>query len=121
MTGREKLLGGIVAVAVLLLAALFMVSRLSVHEHHHYAQGKVLVARIVTDHGEEGFMGGKVYYRIDADVRFVADGEPHEQWMPASETTEDRESLVLKLAEKPERCTVTWVPGHVEHARCRLP
>jgi hypothetical protein len=84
------------------------------------ANGKVMETRIVVDHTRESFYGGYIFYRIEAHTNYLLNGQPQERWLTASEVTEGREQLELKLATHPKTCLVYWPPDHPENAKCDL-
>ncbi|HEU5458736.1 MAG TPA: hypothetical protein VFU68_08970 [Terracidiphilus sp.] len=120
-TSRELPRGTLAVVTALMLTPFVVVFWLSAHQQHLYAQGHVLATRMVTDHVRDGRYGGRIYYRIEVQVRFTAEGKQQVLWLRTSEVTDDRESLLLMLARQPRDCTVDWVLGHLNNARCNLP
>jgi hypothetical protein len=119
---RNKLLGAVSGVGLVLVAALLVLTWISNGQPELTATGQVLATRIVLDHtSPDRFEGSMLYYRIEAEVRFMVHGEQHEGWLKASSASADRTMLAMKLASHPARCTVYWAPGHLDNAKCRLP
>jgi hypothetical protein len=80
---------------------------------------KILEIRKVVDHTHDTLYGGKIIYRAEAHVHYVAEGQVQDRWLHASDgLTQD--SLTLKLAAHPTECLVHWSPNHPENARCSL-
>lgn len=81
------------------------------------ASGKILELRRVVDHTRDTLYGGRVYYRAEARVQYLADGRIQDRWLRASDDL-PQESLLLKLSARPTECIVYWPPNHPESARC---
>lgn len=81
--------------------------------------GKILEIRKVVDHTRETLYGGKITYRAEAHVQFLAAGHIQDRWVLASDNLPE-ESLLLKLASHPTECLVYWPPSHPENAKCAL-
>jgi hypothetical protein len=90
-------------------------------EDYVRATGSILETRIVVDHISDSEYGGRIFYRVEARTSYEFQGEPQERWLTASEITTERELLEAKLAIHPKYCSVYWVLGHPENAKCRLP
>jgi hypothetical protein len=87
---------------------------------HLTALGNVSDTRIVIDHIRDSPYGGKIFYRIEAQVSYEIDGQTQNRWLTASETTTERGRLASKLAGSPKTCQVYWLPDHPENPRCRF-
>ena len=83
------------------------------------ATGKILEIRKVVDHTRDTLYGGKISYRVEAHVRYLADGQTQDRWVRASDDL-SQEGLLLKLAAHPTECLVYWPPSHPENAKCSL-
>src|SRR4051812_2198527 len=71
------------------------------------APAKVLEVRKVVDHTQDTLYGGKIIYRAEAHVQYVADGQLQDRWLRVSDgLTQD--SLLLKLAAHPTECLAHW-------------
>jgi hypothetical protein len=113
-------LTGLVAAVFILLLAFGTIIHWPVNTNYSTAEGMVLETRIVVDRILDSNYGGRIYYRIEARVRYPIQGQQHDQWMTASEVTIERESLLAKLSSHPKNCLVRWVPKHSENAKCQL-
>jgi len=83
------------------------------------ATAKILEIRKVVDHTQDSLYGGRIIYRAEAHVQYVADNRVQDRWLRVSDgLTQD--SLLLKLAAHPTECLVHWSPNHPENARCSL-
>jgi hypothetical protein len=81
------------------------------------ATAKILEIRKVVDHTQDSLYGGRIIYRAEAHVQYVADNRVQDRWLRVSDgLTQD--SLLLKLAAHPTECLVHWSPNHPENARC---
>ena len=86
---------------------------------HETATGTILEIRKVVDNTRDTLFGGNISYRLEAHVRYVADGRMQDRWLRASDDL-TRESLLLKLATHPTKCLVYWPQNHPENAKCSL-
>lgn len=75
--------------------------------------------RRVVDHTRDTLYGGKIIYRAEAHVQYLADGRMQDRWVRASDDL-PQESLLLKLAAHPTECLVYWPPNQPENAKCSL-
>lgn len=91
----------------------------SLPSNYETATGKILEMRKVVDHTSDTLYGGKISYRADAHVRYLADDQMQDRWIRASDDL-SQESLLLKLASHPTECLVYWPPRHPENAKCSL-
>jgi hypothetical protein len=83
------------------------------------AAGTILEIRKVVDNTRDTLYGGNISFRLEAHVRYSADGQMQDRWLRASDDL-TRESLLLKLAAHPTKCLVYWPPNHPENAKCSL-
>ena len=83
------------------------------------ATAKVLEVRKVVDHTQDTKDGGKIIYRGEAHVQYVADGQMQDRWLRISNNM-SQDSLLLKLASHPSDCLVYWSPNRPENAKCSL-
>jgi len=83
------------------------------------ATAKVLEVRKVVDHTQDTPNGGKIIYRAEAHVQYVADGKLQDRWLRVSDGLA-QDSLLLKLAAHPTECLAHWPTNHPEDARCSL-
>jgi len=121
--GRGSLLkAGLAATAAavaVVLVGLLLLSREPFDRSHLTARGTILDARIVQTGAREGWPTGRIMYRIEALVRYSADGGTLERWLPVVYNY-PREYMVARLARRPEACEVFWAPRHPENAKCRF-
>jgi hypothetical protein len=87
-------------------------------ETHSAAEGQVSETRVVVDRIIDSTYGGRVLYRLEAHVRFMAEGQMQERWMVVREDTHDRALLMAEQASNPKTCEVYWTSGHPEDAGC---
>lgn len=87
--------------------------------HYETATGKILQVRRVVDHTRDTLYGGRAYYRAEAHVQYLVDGQIQDRWLRASDDL-SQESLLLKLAAGPTECWVYWPPDHPDNAKCSL-
>jgi hypothetical protein len=118
------LMVGVVAVAVLAILV-FSVARSGLLSSvgqgvHATAWVDVLETRIATVGTRESGHGGYILYRIETHVRYSVDGAERDRWIPASDATSDRTSLLVQLVDAPKTCRVYWTPGHEDNAHCEL-
>ena len=106
----------LIAVAAVYLAANWIHSSPSTYET---TTGKILEIRKVVDHTSDSIYGGKISYRAEAHVRYLADGQMQDRWIRASDGL-SQENLLLKLAVHPTECLVYWSPRHPDNAKCSL-
>ncbi len=131
-TRRQKTLGprgprsilfkagvGATGIGIALLVMALLVSRVPIDHSRRTARGAILDARIVEAGAAEGWPRGRILYRIEALVRFTADGETQERWLPVIYPY-PREYMERWLAHRPESCEVVWAARHPENAKCRL-
>lgn len=106
---------------LILLAAVYLAANWihSLSSTHETATGTILEIRKVFDNARDTLYGGKINYRLEAHVQYVADGQMQDRWLRASDDL-TRESLPLKLAAHPTKCLVYWLPNHPENAKCSL-
>jgi hypothetical protein len=109
------------ATVLILLAAVYLAANWihSFPSPHQTATGTILEIRKVVDNTRDTLYGGKINYRLEAHVQYVADGQKQDRWLRASDDL-TRESLLLKLAAHPTNCLVYWPPNHPENAKCSL-
>jgi len=111
---------GSVAVLIVLAALYLTVNWIhSFPSPRETTTGTILEIRRVVDTIRDTTYGGKIGYRFEAHVQYVADGQRQDRWLRASDDL-PRESLLIKLANHPTECLVYWPPGHPEDARCSL-
>jgi hypothetical protein len=101
------------ALAAVYLAANWIHSFPSPHET---ATGTVLEIRKVIDNTRDALYGGKISYRLEAHVQYVADGQMQDRWLRALDDL-TQENLLLKLAAHPTKCLVYWPPRHETRLR----
>ena len=107
---------------LIMLAAVYLAANWihSFPSPHETATGTVLEIRKVIDNTRDALYGGKISYRLEAQVQYVADGQMQDRWLRALDDL-TRESLLLKLAKRdPTKCLVYWPPNHPENAKCSL-
>jgi hypothetical protein len=109
------------ATFLILLAAVYLAANWihSLPSTHETATRTILEIRKVVDNTRDTLYGGKINYRLEAHVQYVADGQLQDRWLRASDDL-TRESLLLKLAAHPTNCLVYWPPNHPENAKCSL-
>jgi hypothetical protein len=86
---------------------------------HETATGKILEIRKVVENTRDTLYGGKINYRLEARVQYLAGGQMQDRWLRASDDLTP-ESLLVKLASHPTKCLVYWPPNHPENAKCSL-
>lgn len=104
----------LIGVAAVYLAANWIHSIPSKYET---STGKILEIRKVVDHTRDTLYGGKISYRAEAHVQYLADGRLQDRWLHRSDDL-TQEGLLLKLASHPTESLVYWSPNHPENARC---
>lgn len=112
-------IGGVLVV----LIALYAVNQLWIvpqRTAYSYTYGSVTEARIVVTRTQESTSGGRIYYQIQAHVRFDLNGQAQDRWLPASDETTAREFLTAQLTPQPTKCRVYWPPDHPQDLKCRL-
>ena len=116
--GRSVLgLCGVVAVLVMAYPTINWIH--SSPTESETATAKVLEVRKVVDHTQDTPYGGKIIYRAEAHVQYVADGKLQDRWLRVSDGMA-QDSLLLKLAAHPTECLAHWPTNHPEDARCSL-
>ena len=83
------------------------------------ATGTILEIRKVVDDTRETLYGGKIDYRLEARVQYLAGGQMQDRWLRASDDL-TQDTLLLKIAAHPTKCLVYWPPNHPENAKCSL-
>ncbi|HEY1576761.1 MAG TPA: hypothetical protein VGF82_06805 [Terracidiphilus sp.] len=103
------------------VAAVYLVANWvhSFPSKYETATGRILEIRKVVDHTRDTLYGGKISYRAEAHVSYMADGQVQNRWLRASDDL-PQDSLLLKLAANPAECLVYWPPSHPENAKCSL-
>src|SRR3569833_540065 len=100
--GRSVLgLCGVVAVFVMAYPTINLIH--SSPTKSETATAKVLEVRKVIDHTQDTPYGGKIIYRAEAHVQYVADGILQERWLRVSDDLA-QDSLLLKQAAHPTAC-----------------
>ena len=109
------------AIFLILVVAVYLAANWihSIPSTYETATGKILEIRKVVDHTRDTLYGGKISYRAEAHVRYLADGQIQDRWVRASDDL-TQESLLLKLAAHPNECLVYWPPSQPENAKCSL-
>jgi hypothetical protein len=90
------------------------------HAPYIFTEGNVTETRIVADSIRDSLYGGRIYYRLEARVRYDLAGQPQDRWLTASEVTTNRQMLAAAVARSPKVCRVFWPQDHPEGALCRL-
>ena len=114
-------LGLYAAILVISFAALFAIVNWvhSFPSNYETADGKILEIRKVVDGTRDSQYGGRILYRVEAHVQYMANGQMQDRWLRASDDLA-REGLELKLAAHPTKCLVYWPPNRPENAKCSL-
>ena len=89
-------------------------------DRHATADGMIVETRVVIDRVADYRYGGAILYRLDAHVKFKADGQDQDRWLRVQTGTTSRLELMAKAATDPKTCLVYWTPGHLENARCKM-
>ena len=89
-------------------------------DRHATADGMIVETRVVIDRVADYRYGGAILYRLDAHVKFKADGQDQDRWLRVQTGTTSRLELMTKAATDPKTCLVYWTPGHLENARCKM-
>lgn len=112
-----------IVVVILALYLYYVQSRLwpdPVENTHETATGKVLETRLAVTGTVESRYGGGILYRIEAHVTYPLHGHQQDRWMPASESTADRNYLTFRMVKQTGTCTVYWAPRHEDNPKCIL-
>lgn len=106
----------LIGVGAAFLAANWINSYPSAYET---AKGRIIEVRRVVDHTRDTLYGGKISYRAEAHVLYLANSQMQNRWVRVSDDL-SQETLLLKLASHPTECVVYWPPNHQEKAKCSL-
>ncbi len=87
---------------------------------HSTAQGRISETRVVVDHIFDGSRGGRIFYRLEAHVSFLAEGTSQDRWLVVPQDITDRDWLMVKEATNPKSCQVYWTPGYPDDAKCKI-
>jgi len=87
---------------------------------HATVSGAILDTRVAVDRIRDGGQGGYVLYRLEAHVKFRADGRDQDRWLVVPSDSFDRLTLMAKAARHPKTCLIYWTPGHLENAKCKM-
>ncbi len=122
---RRRWWGTVVVVVLLVTVAALLVKRTPWPRGREHAAAvtvscTVLDTRVVVDHTGDSLRGGFVYYRLEARVRYEAQGQTQDRWLVASKATTVRELLDAMVSKQPRKGLVFWAPGHPEGAKCLL-
>ena len=121
--GRAWLVVAVVGIALTLVAILCVVVMRPhfLDDSDETAAGTILATRIdkvgLVDGGKGG---GYILYRIEAHVSYSVHGAVRDRWIPASNSTSDRNILQMELLREQKTCLVAWAPHYEENARCYL-
>jgi hypothetical protein len=110
-----------IGAAIVLLICLIALGRLRIgflRPSGVTASGQVMGTRIAVYSSGESSRGGYTLYRIEADVKYDLSGQAREVWMPASEVSDNRDELAVRLVRDPKACEVYWAPHHPENPKC---
>ena len=111
---------GFVTVLVMLAAVYLAANWIhSFPSPHETATGTILEIKKVVNNTRDTTYGGKISYRLEAHVQYVADGQMQDRWLLASDDL-TQETLLFKLAAHPTKCLVYWPPNHPQNAKCSL-
>jgi hypothetical protein len=72
------------------------------------------------DHGSDNRSGATIDYRLEARVRYWAEGKDRDLWLIASRIQTSREILDAARAANPNSCLVYWQIGFPDYAKCRI-
>jgi len=89
-------------------------------DRHQTVDGSVSDVRIAVDYPFDSGYGGRVVYKAEARVLFMAEGKPQNRWLPVAEPSTSTAWLRFQIPNPITKCIVYWVPGHLDNARCKL-
>ncbi|WP_263374936.1 hypothetical protein [Granulicella aggregans] len=98
-------------------------SALTAHPGWNPVDVEVIGTRVVTAYatGAGEAKPATLYYRAEAEVRYIAGGSPFDVWLPASRPTPDRAELEMWLSDKKGRfATVLWNPKRPGEGEVKL-
>jgi hypothetical protein len=109
------------AALVLLVEVFYLASNwmLPFPAAHDSAEAKILEIRKVVDHTHDSLFGGKIFYRVEAHVQYVANGQLQDRWLRIADDL-PIEKLLVRLADHPGHCLAQWLPHPSENATCSL-
>jgi hypothetical protein len=106
---------GLVIAVMIALPFLFLKHHFALTQHPDWnpTEVQVLGTRVVTAYATDAGEShpATFYYRAEAEVQYLANGQKFDVWLPASKATSDRLDLEMWLSDKKARfATVLWNP-----------
>ena len=120
---RRRWVEILLAVGVLTFFAapvLWTLSRPPLDPEHERAPGKILDSRIDVAEIIDGNHGGRIFYRLQVNVRYSDGHGPQTRWMPAAEHSPSKEYLEGLVRVHAQTCQVYWLAEHPENPHCRF-
>lgn len=112
-----------VSLLILFVLSLNFIQRSPAHANWHTSEARVLGTRITVQgsRGASHTRPSEIYYRGEAHVTYTANGKQYDQWLPATNTIDDRDWLAVYLSKhSATTAEVKWNPANPSQGRVTL-